>query len=224
MDACSCECLVLGGGPAGAVLAGLLARQGRSVLLADDGCVRHAMPSETMLPGSARLVERLGLAELFAAHRFFGTPRHGVIWGGGELRWLPADETARGLQVDRMALDVALRAWASAGGARVLTAALREPMPAGWQAPLPVALHGPAGTMEVRAAVMAVALGRSLRPALVRCELAAAGPDTAAFALTGRGDPAFADATVVEAVADGWLWWIPRGDGSASVGVFVDGG
>jgi hypothetical protein len=29
---------------------------------------------------------------------------------------------------------------------------------------------------------------------------------------------------VVEAVRDGWLWWIPRGDGSASTGVFVDGG
>lgn len=224
MAALACECLVLGGGPAGAVLAGLLARQGRNVVLADDGRARHAMPAETMLPGSARLLERLGLEGVFAAHRFFGTPRHGTIWGSDTLNWLAEEETQRGLQVERTQLDATLRAWAIAGGAHVLPQHALQPLGAHWVAGNTVKLEDARGPVEVRPEVVVVALGRSLRASLVPCELVARGPDTAAFALTGRGDAAFGDATVVEAVADGWLWWIPRGDGSASVGVFLDGG
>src|SRR6185436_8954790 len=98
----SCEVLVSGAGPAGAVLATILARAGRDVVL-----VHRAGPEsvveETIVPSARPLLARLGLLGLLDAPEFRGTKRSGRVWGTNEVVTHAHDETLRGFKVARRA-------------------------------------------------------------------------------------------------------------------------
>ncbi len=60
------DVFIIGGGPAGATAATLLAQHGRSVVLADKDQHPRFHIGESLLPASMRLFQRLGVAERLA--------------------------------------------------------------------------------------------------------------------------------------------------------------
>jgi flavin-dependent dehydrogenase len=71
-----CDVAVVGGGPAGSVVATLLARQRFSVIIAEREHFPRFKIGESLLPANVPLFERLGLAEGVSEHRFI--PKYGA--------------------------------------------------------------------------------------------------------------------------------------------------
>lgn len=191
MNAAHYEVVIVGGGPAGAALAWLLGREGRRVLLVDDGAHRGGAPRESLLPSSRPGLEQSGLMDVLRAAAAPDPCRHGAIWGEAKLTWRADPEP--GLILDRGRFDAALQAAAVAAGAEVRQ--LR------WSA---------AAAAGVTADHLVVATGRRAT-SQVAVETLHRGVET--FALTLRGElPEAARLALVEAVPEGWWWWI--GDGA----------
>ena len=71
----ACDVAVLGGGPAGATIAALLARQGRDVVLLEKAHHPRFHIGESLLPANVELFERLGVR---SAVEKIGMPKWGV--------------------------------------------------------------------------------------------------------------------------------------------------
>ena len=71
----ACDVAVLGGGPAGATIAALLARQGRDVVLLEKAHHPRFHIGESLLPANVELFERLGVRD---AVEKIGMPKWGV--------------------------------------------------------------------------------------------------------------------------------------------------
>ena len=71
----SCDVLVIGGGPAGATIAALLARQGRQVVMLEKAHHPRFHIGESLLPANVALFDRLGLRPQLEA---IGMPKYGV--------------------------------------------------------------------------------------------------------------------------------------------------
>src|SRR5258708_16593670 len=70
-----CDVLVVGGGPAGATVAALLAERGRHVVIVEKDRHPRFHIGESLLPLNLPLFERLGVAEAVAR---IGMPKYGV--------------------------------------------------------------------------------------------------------------------------------------------------
>ena len=213
-----CECVVVGGGPAGATLAGLLAQRGHRVVLVDDGRDRRAMPEETLLPAALRTLDQLGLRAAVTVGASPDPLPHGALWDSNAVVWQPAGDA--GLRVARGAFDAHLRGWARDCGAQVVSGSVVGPLPAGAGAVRVAAAAG--GVHELRAQVCVVAAGRAVSGRLVPWRVVAESAPTAALCLRGECPVEAAGGAVIEAVRDGWLWWAPLLGGGVSLGVFVD--
>ncbi len=213
----SVDCLIVGGGPAGAALAGLLARDGAEVLLVDDGRPRFAAPLETLLPSALAALDRCALGAIVRTLAEPDRRRHGACWREEQWQW--RDEMRPGLCLRRGGFDDGLRAWAVAGGALLARPAQVVRLPA---APGELALlRTAAGAHHCRARCTVVAAGRRRLVTLLPMELMASGPVTATFAVrTGGGDGAMA---LVAAANQGWCWWIGDGQGAGIAIATVDG-
>jgi flavin-dependent dehydrogenase len=109
------DVIIVGAGPAGSALGGLLARQGVRVALLDRARFPRPKPcGECLNPGAVAALHRLGLWE--AAGPLDPVPLRGWRFQGCDLDF-PAGQQA--LAVDRSRLDHALLGWAAAGGAEV---------------------------------------------------------------------------------------------------------
>ncbi len=216
-----CDCLVVGGGPAGGALATILTSFGRSVVLVDDGRAKHAIAEETLVPGAARRIEACGLTQVFAEHHFFGVRRQGVIWNSDETAWRDNADHERGLKIERGVFDRALRAHVRELGATVLEGYRARKLPACGHGTVTVESDS-GDPVEVEARAIVVATGRGRHSALFPAEVEAKGAATMTFAFNGKTEPPLDDATLIEAVPAGWLWWIPRRGGGTCVAAFVD--
>lgn len=225
-----CDCLVVGGGPAGCGVAAWLAQRGRSVIVVDDGRKKHAFPEETLVPTARGVIERLDLTQVFANLDAFGMPRQGVQWAATEPTWRELTDAERGFQVPRGAFDAALRQHVAAMPGVTLLGAhrVRTALPIDIDtSPSPVAIQATAaGGREytVRPRVLVVSAGRGHHRALLgpHVHRVAAGSATTALAFHSPTRQRLGDATLVEAVATGWLWWIPQRGGGACVAAFCD--
>lgn len=213
-----CDCLIVGGGPAGASLALLLAARGIETVLVDDGRARPSGPFESLLPGALPMLERIGCLDLVRSVATVDPLRHGAIWGQDELQWQADGE--RGLLLRRGEFDAGLRAAAAARGVRVHAGArvvddLARATGDG------VTVRGDAAeTFAYRPRLVVVATGRGARNG----EVVRSGPATLAVTFVGELSPAARGCAVVEAVPDGWTWLQALPDGRASVAVLVDPG
>ena len=64
------DCIVIGGGPAGATVAALLAEKGRDVLLLDRSSIRRFHVGESLMPETYWTLKRLGILEKLKASEF----------------------------------------------------------------------------------------------------------------------------------------------------------
>jgi flavin-dependent dehydrogenase len=117
------DVLVLGGGPAGAAAALILARGGLTVVLVERNSTACSYrPGEALPPTAAAILFRLGVWEAFLAAGHRRSPGIVADWGGGpptEIDFLLSAH-GPGWHIDRARFDADLVAAARAAGVEVL--------------------------------------------------------------------------------------------------------
>jgi flavin-dependent dehydrogenase len=215
------EVLVVGGGPTGSIVATMLARSGHQVLLVCEERREGGLPVETVVPGAITTLERLGLTCAVGECAIPGPARHGRCWSSSALDIEDLDDSHRGWRFLRPALDRWLRARARESGVEVMQATRAT-------GPLPktgcgeVKLEQAGRTITIETGLVIAATGRASGSPLLPVEVVDRLPDMIAISTVVDGEPADADASVVEAVAEGWIWWLPFADGRSSLALFCD--
>jgi flavin-dependent dehydrogenase len=118
----SAQVLVIGGGPAGATVAGLLAREGMTVVLAERERFPRYHIGESILPSSLSILDLLGAKDKVSGHGF--QIKRGVLFRWGPDNWSLSfnelgDDTPYAWQVVRSEFDQILLDHAAELGADV---------------------------------------------------------------------------------------------------------
>ena len=231
------DAIVVGGGPAGATTAGLLAQRGRRVLLLEKEKFPRYHIGESLIPGVMPIIKELGaqqaLADLGATHKRGVT----LLWGATPEPWtVRFDELYAGViepdefdppsyQVKRAEFDNMLLMHARRLGATVVEEAnVKKPVFEGDRCVgvLYSPSHGDE-VVEVRAPLVLDASGQA--------KFIARNRDTVVwhddlknlavwtyFQGGERLQGNDAGNILVEAASPGWLWMIPFSDRTCSVG------
>jgi flavin-dependent dehydrogenase len=210
------EVCVLGGGPAGAVIARRLAELGHATLLVERGRARRRPCAESLAPSIMPILDSLGLRNLTEAAAFRRERSGLVLWKPGAAPEKDFD-AGPALLIERTRFDRLLREAAVSNGARLMDAATAfdpQRLPSGgWQIPVKT----PGGLRTVVARFLVDARGRQRRG-----KLRHAGPRTAAlWAAWEIGDRDFTQ-TRIEAGIDAWFWGTPLPAHMYAATVFVD--
>lgn len=226
------EVLIIGGGPAGAALGGLLSMRGRrSVIIERERFPRFHI-GESLLPQSMQVFEELGVVDQleerfirkYGARFVEATSGHMVRYEFAEAvdkRWPYAYEVQRDV-FDELLLDRAREL-----GATVLQPARVTEVLFDDERAVGVVVADEDGERELRAPLVVDATGRgSLLASRSKTKDRIAGLNTAALFSHYRGVPRYegnceGDITVVT-FDDGWIWFIPlRGDVTSVGAVLV---
>jgi flavin-dependent dehydrogenase len=217
-DASVFDVLVIGGGPAGATAAALLASWGRSVVVAhcegDSPSLAESLPASTK-----KLLRHVGLLDVIEASRFH--PNGGNIsrWAGREAVAEPAES---GYHVPRARFDRLLRDHARACGATLVEGRVRKVELAN---PATIECVGPPVRRCYRSRFVLDCSGRAGVIASRGLRRAHIGYRT--LALTAEWDcagwPAGERAhTLVDSYADGWAWSVPLSPARRQCTVMID--
>ena len=205
---------IIGGGPAGSVLAARLAQFGLGVCLVERATFPRRHLGESLTPGVLPLLQSIGAGPALEAARYPRVRGVQLNWGA-EQGW--RDPDGHGLLVDRGHFDGLLLEHARACGVRILQpAALEgwERIADGWR--LSVRSEGRRVALEVR--LLADASGRA--GVLGRCRHRT-GPTTLALYGYWKGS-GLPEQPRIEAGADAWFWGVPLPDGVYNSLVFID--
>ncbi|HWT10003.1 MAG TPA: NAD(P)/FAD-dependent oxidoreductase [Roseomonas sp.] len=229
-DATCCDVLIIGGGPAGATAATLLAEKGRHVVLLEKDRHPRFHIGESLLPLNLRIFERLGVADRMAAigvHKpgaRFVSDEHGSHTAFSFAAGLNQDYTyayqVRRSQFDEVLFTRAREAGADAReGVRVLDVTLDAR--GGHQV---TARDADGATLAFRPRYVIDASGRDTMLA-TRMGSKARNPHNNTAAIYGhfRGVAPFGAAEdgniTIHLFDEGWFWMIPLPDGVMSIGV-----
>lgn len=221
---------VIGGGPAGATSAALLAQQGHRVLLVEREKFPRYHIGESLITGCLPVVEELGLwdrlGQLGFTHKYGGTLLWGQTKGVWDFRFSDGGEYEHSYQVRRADFDALLLARARELGADVVEEATVKEVdfdgdraigftyePKGADAPVVVRAK-----MVVDASGQQRLLGRRLDMVEWQDELRNVAV-WSYFQGTGRVEGENKEGDIlIESRPAGWFWFIPLGDGTTSVG------
>ncbi len=223
-----CDVLVMGGGPAGATVAALLAERGRRVVLLEKDKHPRFHIGESLLPQNLPLMDRLGVR---AAVEASAQRKHGIEFvspfHGKSIRY----EFARAwdkrfpyaFQVRRSVFDEILLRNAAAKGAEVIEQCRVTAVDLGAGRPLVTACGADGAARQYRAGFVVDATGRDT---LLASQLGAKQRNArnGSAAIFGH----FSGARRLEGQAEGnitiiwfdlgWFWFIPLADGTTSIG------
>jgi ABC-type nitrate/sulfonate/bicarbonate transport system ATPase subunit/flavin-dependent dehydrogenase len=237
-EALDAAVLVVGGGPAGAVLGAYLARAGVDHLIVDKAVHPRPHVGESLLCSTTRVFREIGFVE--AIERAGFVRKRGALWthfAEPEPVALPFRPIPHlGIEqdwtwhIDRGRFDEALLRHAAALGSRVLEGVQVERLELDARGRARgVRVRGPGGVRVLRARIVADASGRGT---LLGSQLRLKRPDPSfhQFAVHGwfesveRGPAATADWIHLHVLPGprAWAWQIPISPGVTSVGIVTD--
>lgn len=223
------DAIVIGGGPAGASAAGLLAKAGHHVLVLEKEQFPRYHIGESLIPGLNSVVDELGVRETIDAAGFTRKAGISLLWGAERKLWSiafgesgPYDYT---WQVKRAEFDLLLLEHARKLGAMVVEhASVREVLTTDGRATGVTYTIG-RGTEPIRAEaryiVDASGQARILAREFGLVEMHDDLKNLAVWTYYQGGDrlpDELSGNILVENHPDGWLWVIPLSDGTQSVG------
>lgn len=223
----SLDFAVIGGGPAGAVAARLLAGWGHSVTLLTRPAPQRAL-AESLPPSILKLLDHVGLRTPVDAAGFLRAGGNSVWWEEGPGRVEPFAAGALGYQVDRTRFDRLLLRQAEEAGARVhrratvreVSAAVDEAGGRRVRYETATGSHALSARWVLdctgRAGLTARHGWRAPEPALRTTALVAAWDCPGGWPVD---DPTH---TLVESYPGGWSWSVPLSTTRRQVTVMVD--
>ena len=216
---------IIGGGPAGAAAAGLLAAWGHSVTVFSRSGSPSSRLAESLPPSTRKVLDRIGASSVVDGEGFVRSKGHTVWWGGSgpRIEEFPAGNT--GYQVLRTDLDRVLLDLARANGARVGA----ETMIQGVERDGEVYRLDNATMADpapIRARFILDCSGRSGVIARRGLRHQEEGPTTLALVGIWRSEEGWdvpdPTHTLVESYTDGWAWSVPVDDHVRYVALMVD--
>ena len=227
------DAVIIGGGPAGAAAARLLATWGHSVQLLTRTVDRSRSLGESLPPSCRKLFDLLGATRAIDAAGFLESTGNTAWWGQETTHTACFSDGSTGLQVVRCDLDTLLLGLAAEAGVRVLTDARvgdariapsdARPGPAGATLTYSTA---DTSTHTVEAQFVLDCSGRAGVIARRGFRVPDGGRTTLALTAVwsrsdgwGLGDETH---TLVETYGDGWAWSVPVTRSRRYVTVMVD--
>ncbi|AEV87037.1 tryptophan halogenase [Actinoplanes sp. SE50] len=222
------DVIVIGGGPAGATTAGLLAQRGHSVLVLDRERFPRYHVGESLIPAFMRPMKELGLTERMDARGFERKYGGTLIWGNEQVPWQfsfieggyeYAYHTRRA-DLDALILDRAREL----GACVVEDATVRETIDVdGRVTGVRYALRGGDGLVEARARLVVDASGQAR--VIGRRQTGVKWHDelrnVAVWTYFDNCERLPGDEytnILIEGLDEGWFWGIPIDKGTISVG------
>jgi len=206
---------IIGGGPAGSMLATRLAQLGHDVCLVERAAFPRRPRGESLNPGVPALLATVGADKRLESAGFVPVRSVSVRWDQGDERRVDPDP--KGLLVNRGAFDRLLLDHARAAGVRVCQPGRlvgRQPRDDGWD----LRIESGGRVNDLRVAFLADATGRA---ALLRWRRRATGCRTVALHATWQGRGLPAQPGIVAGDAE-WFWGMPLPDGNYNTLVFMD--
>lgn len=198
--------VVLGGGPAGAAAAKLLATWGHRVHLVTKAAGDQRL-AVSLPPSCAKLFDAIGVSDAIDRAGFIRSTGN-TVWWGGDARIEAFADGARGWQVDLGVFEQVLIAESQRAGTaverRVLTA--RD------------ATLGAAFVLDCTGRTGVIARARNVR----RYDEGARTIALAGEWSSGSWDIADNSHTIVESYADGWMWSVPTATNVRHVCAMID--
>lgn len=222
------QVLILGGGPAGAAAARLLAQWGLEVVVVERSTDADAGPAaqslaESLPPSTRKVLAATGLLGVVEAGGFHANGGNTALWGG-EGRRDDFAGGATGFHVLRSRFDRLLRGAAADAGATVVRGVARLPElgPEGWR--VEVALDG-GKRVAMRPDWVMDCTGRAGLLARRHRMLEADAP-TLAVVRRYRSEDGWANVNATHALVEsferGWAWSVPTSERERHVAVMLD--